>query len=471
MGTAFDTARSANHALAAALPPGAWLTGEACAPYLTDVMHYQGNALGVALPDSVAQLSALVRAAVAHRVTLLPQGERTGLTGAAIPDRSGAQCVVSFTRMKRIRHFDRVNRSITVEAGALLSEVNRHVEAAGLCLPIDLGSDPCVGGLVGANAGGSRLVKYGSTRHNVLGVEAVLADRDGSVLDLLAALRKNNVGLDLKQLFIGAGGANGLISAVSFSLAPIERSSHTLLIALASYEAATSSLMAFEAAFGELLSAYEFISATALRRVAAAFSHITTPFADSDAACFVLVEIASGMPGLDSLLEARALEVVEALVDNHAVLDAVFAQSERFWRIRDSLPLAVAQDALPLSFDISFTRGALAPFLVETAQWFAAQHPSLGYYEFGHFGDGGCHLIIAIPLALIEQYGPMRQIVLRRELYQRVLRHGGSFSAEHGIGPGNVAYYRKFVPPVVQVASGIVQRALDPHALVGRVQY
>lgn len=189
---------------AAALPENASLTGSACAPYLTDVMQTSGVALGVALPESTAYLSELARSAFAHGVRLIPQGERTGLCSAAVPDRSAKQCVVSLARMNRVRDFDPPNRSITVEAGMRLSELNRHAVAAGLYLPIDLGSDPSVGGLIGSNAGGSRLLKYGDVRRNVLGLEAVLADRDGTVLDMIAPLRKNNTGLDLKQMFTSA---------------------------------------------------------------------------------------------------------------------------------------------------------------------------------------------------------------------------------------------------------------------------
>ena len=138
---------------------------------------------------------------------MIAQGARTAV-GAAVPDRSGTQCVVSFDRM-RARAFDAANRSITVEAGVRLSDINRVAAEAGLCLPIDLGSDPTAGGLVGANAGGSRLIKYGDVRRNVLGVEVVLADAAGTVIDALAPLRKRNAGFDVTQCFIGANGANG----------------------------------------------------------------------------------------------------------------------------------------------------------------------------------------------------------------------------------------------------------------------
>lgn len=167
------------HALAAALGDG-WLEGAACEPYATDVMHHGGVPLGVARPASTVDVRALVRAAVAHRIALVAQGARTGLVGAAVPDRSGTQCVVSFERMRAVRAFDPANRSITVEAGVRLSDINRIAGEAGLCVPIDLGSDPAAGGLVGANAGGSRLIKYGDVRRHVLGVEVVLADEAGT---------------------------------------------------------------------------------------------------------------------------------------------------------------------------------------------------------------------------------------------------------------------------------------------------
>ncbi|WP_175743093.1 FAD-binding oxidoreductase [Burkholderia ambifaria] len=458
------------HALAAALGDG-WLDGDACEPYATDAALHGGTALGVARPASTAETSTLARVAAAHRIALVAQGARSGLVGAAIPDRSGTQCVVSFDRMRAIRAFDAANRSITVEAGVRLSEINRTAGEAGLCLPIDLGSDPAAGGLVGANAGGSRLIKYGDVRRNVLGVEVVLADAAGTVIDALAPLRKRNAGFDVAHCFIGANGANGLVTAVSFALAAIERSSCAVFVAFASYDAALAGLLAFERAFGELLSAFEFMSATAVRCVAAACADLRIPCATDAAACHALVEIATGMPGLDALLEARALETLEALAGERVVLDAACGAAERFWRIRDALPVAVAQEGIPLSFDVSFPRGALAAFVTGAEQWLADAHPSLRCHEFGHFGDGGCHLVVSIPHDQAQRYGPLQQVALRGALYDRVARAGGCFSAEHGIGPVNVAYYRKHVPAAQRQLAGAVQHAIDPLGLIGRVRY
>ncbi|KWF77033.1 lactate dehydrogenase [Burkholderia cepacia] len=461
------------HALAATLGDG-WLDGasaEACEPYATDVTQHGGLALGVARPASTADTSALARVAVAHRVALVAQGARTGLVGAAVPDRSGTQCVVSFDRMRAVRAFDAANRSITVEAGARLSDINRVAADAGLCLPIDLGSDPAAGGLVGANAGGSRLIKYGDVRRNVLGVEVVLADAAGTVIDALAPLRKRNAGFDVTQCFIGANGAHGLVTAVSFALAPVERSSCAAFVAFASYDAALAGLLAFERAFGEMLSAFEFMSAAAVGCVAAAFPALRIPFEADAAACYALVEIATGMPGLDGLLEERAIATLDTLAGERVVLDAACAPAERFWRIRDALPVAVAQHGIPLSFDVSFPRGALAAFVADAEQWIAAAHPSLRCHAFGHFGDGGCHLVVSIPHAGAERYGPLQQVALRGALYERVVRAGGCFSAEHGVGPVNVAYYRKHVPAAQRELAAAVQHAVDPLGLIGRVRY
>ncbi|WP_338641936.1 FAD-binding oxidoreductase [Burkholderia pyrrocinia] len=458
------------HALAATLGDG-WLEGASCEPYVTDAALYGGVALGVARPASTADTSALARIAAAHRIALVAQGARTGLVGAAVPDRSGTQCVVSFDRMRAIRAFDPANRSITVEAGARLSDINRVAAEAGLCLPIDLGSDPAAGGLIGANAGGSRLIKYGDVRRNVLGIEVVLADAAGTVIDTLAPLRKRNAGFDVTQCFIGANGANGLVTAVSFALAALERSSCAAFVAFASYDAALAGLLAFERAFGELLSAFEFMSAAAVGCVAAAFPALRVPFAANDAACYALVEIATGMPGLDALLEERALATLDALANERVVLDAACAPAERFWRIRDALPVAVAQEGIPLSFDVSFPRGALAAFVTGAEQWIADAHPSLRCHAFGHFGDGGCHLVVSIPHDSAQRYGPLQQVALRGALYDRVARAGGCFSAEHGVGPVNVAYYRKHVPTSHRQVAAAVQHAIDPLGLIGRVRY
>jgi len=455
----------------AVLPEGTLLTGDACAPYETDVLETHGKAVAVALPSSREEVQRLVQVAHRHRVALVPQGNRTGLVGGAVADASSRQCIVSFRRMSRVRAFNALNRSITVESGLRLSELNRFAEEYDLHFPVDLGADPAVGGLVATNAGGSRLLKYGDVRRNVLGLEVVLADDAGTLLDMAKPLRKNNTGLDLKQLFVGGNGALGLVTAASLALTRVEQSRFSVFAAFRDYEAAAEALPLFESVFGELLGSFEIMAADALRAVLEAFPTLSMPLSPSCAPCFALIEVVSGMPGLGEVFEQRGLEALQKLAADGRVVDATVGAAERFWRIRDSLPVAAVRDAVPLTFDVSFARDSLVPFLRDLAAWLERAHPRLRRYEFGHFGDGGCHIIVAIPHACATDYPAMRQIALRSAIYERVSAHGGSFSAEHGIGPMNMAYYRKLTSPSERTTSAAVQTALDPHHVLGRCRY
>ncbi|POZ60344.1 FAD-binding oxidoreductase [Chromobacterium alticapitis] len=456
---------------ASLLPPGALLRGEDCAPYQADASGCRGQAAAVLLPDSTETVSALLRAAARHRARLVPQGNRSGLVGGAVPDGSGRQAVLSLARMRRLREFDPLNRSAVAEAGLSLSELNRQLEPHGLWLPIDVGSDPATGGLVGANTGGSRLLRHGDARRNLLGLEVVLADGQGSVLDLTAPLRKNNAGIDLKQLFIGSGGALGVVTAASWDLKRLDASQLTLFAALPDREAALVALDAFEQHFGETLSAFEVMGAPALNATLRQFPALRHPLAGSVAGCYALVEIASAMPGLDALLQERAEALLASLHERGLILDAAFGQAERLWPLRDSLPLALAAAGTPLSFDVGLPRSRLPAFLSAAERWLTAEHPALRLYDFGHFGDGGCHLIVLLPRGMAAGYGPAKLAMLKSALYQLVADHGGGFSAEHGVGPLNAAFYRKFTCPAAQGLAAGLQRLLDPAAALGRHRY
>ncbi|WP_258019370.1 FAD-binding oxidoreductase [Pseudomonas chlororaphis] len=453
------------------LGQSAVLTGVACAPYESDIANGRGCAAAVILPASTEAVSELMRIAVHHGIRLIVQGSRSGLVGSAIPDNSGTQVVVCLSRLHRIREIDPVNRTVIVEAGTLLSELNRQLQQHELYFPVDIGSDPTIGGLLGANAGGSRLLKHGDVRHNVLGVEVVLADEHGTVVQSLAPLRKNNSGLDLKQLFIGTGGAFGIITVVTLELKCRDQSTQSLFMALPNQAAALDVLQAFERDFGDMLCAFEVISQSAIAITLRNFPTLRHPLAQSTADCYALVEIASSMPGLQAIFAQRTEQLLESLYREAKVVDATFSHPETFWPLRDNLPLAIAQEGIPLSFDIAFSRSRLVAFCEEAAQWLRREHPLLQLYEFGHFADGGCHLIVLLPHAHVAQYGIAKIVALRSAIYQRVAEHQGCFSAEHGVGPVNAAYYRKYTPPKVQELSRAIQQLMDPQALLGRYRY
>ncbi|POA97036.1 FAD-binding oxidoreductase [Chromobacterium sinusclupearum] len=453
------------------LPTGALLRGEACQPYEADASSCRGQAAAVLLPDDTATVSALMRAAVRHRVRLVPQGNRTGLVGGAVPDGSGRQVVLSLARMRRLRAFDPLNRSAVAEAGMALSELNRLLEPHGLWLPIDVGSDPAIGGLIGANTGGSRLLRHGDVRRNLLGLEIVLADEQGSVLDLLAPLRKRNAGIDLKQLFVGSGGALGVVTAAAWDLKRRDASVLTLLAALPSRAAALDVLDACEQRFGEMLSAFEVMGESALMATLRHFPALRHPLAESAAGCYALVEIASAMPGLDSMLQEQAETLLATLLQRGLLIDAAFGRPDSLWALRDSLPLALAAEGLPLSFDVGLPRSRLPAFHAAAERWLADEHPALRLYDFGHFGDGGCHLIVLLPRECAAGYSPARLAMLKSALYRLVADHGGAFSAEHGVGPLNAAFYRKHTSDAAQELAAGLQRLLDPAAALGRHRY
>ena len=447
------------------------LTGDACAPYETDVMQYRGRAAAVVIPQDTQAVSTLMRLAVRHRIRLVAQGNRSGLVGGAITDNSGKQVIVSLSRMRQVREIDPLNRTVIVEAGALLSELNRKLETHSLYFPIDIGSDPAIGGLIGANAGGSRLLKHGDVRHNLLGIEVVLADDNGTVVQLLAPLRKNNTGLDLKQLFVGTGGAFGIITAATLELQRIDQSTQSVFVALPDHATALEVLQAFEEHFGDLLCAFEVISEAALAITLRNFPTLRHPFGQSSARCYALIEIASSMPGLHALFAERTEQVLEQLYESARVVDAVLGHSSSFWPLRDNLPLAIASEGIPLSFDVAFSRSRLVAFREQAAQWLQHEHPLLQLYDFGHFADGGCHLIVLVPHAHIAQYGIARLVAVRSGIYRLVSENGGSFSAEHGVGPVNAAYYSKHTTPKVQEISRAMQQLMDPQAVLGRYRY
>ena len=447
------------------------LTGDACAPYETDVMQYRGRAAAVVIPQDTQAVSTLMRLAVRHRIRLVAQGNRSGLVGGAITDNSGKQVIVSLSRMRQVREIDPLNRTVIVEAGALLSELNRKLETHSLYFPIDIGSDPAIGGLIGANAGGSRLLKHGDVRHNLLGIEVVLADDNGTVVQLLAPLRKNNTGLDLKQLFVGTGGAFGIITAATLELQRIDQSTQSVFVALPDHATALEVLQAFEEHFGDLLCAFEVISEPALAITLRNFPTLRHPFGQSSARCYALIEIASSMPGLHALFAERTEQVWEQLYESARVVDAVLGHSSSFWPLRDNLPLAIASEGIPLSFDVAFSRSRLVACREQAAQWLQHEHPLLQLYDFGHFADGGCHLIVLVPHAHIAQYGIARLVAVRSGIYRLVSENGGSFSAEHGVGPVNAAYYSKHTTPKVQEISRAMQQLMDPQAVLGRYRY
>ena len=433
-----------------------------------------GRALAIARPASVAELRAVVRYCFAHDLKMMPQGANTGLVGASTPDLTGDQVVLSLDRLRGIEAVDVHNRTAIALGGTRLSALNRAVGQHELFFPIDLGSDPSLGGMVATNTGGTRLLRYGDVQRNLLGLEVVLADAEATVLSDLTGLRKDNSGIDLKQLFVGTSGSFGIVTRVQVELHRVPRQSATALV-VPVIHAAVPELVAFlEAHAGEFLGAFEGMSANAMSAALVHNPRLRNPFSGGALPEYaVLIELVSNMPAERfDLAELLAQILARAMGGDHALVkDASFGRSEDFWGLRHSISDGVRAAGKIIAFDISVPRSQLPALRSDLVGLMREQYPQLRVCDFGHCGDGGDHFNLVWPhdagaydAAIVEN--------VRQLIYDRVVRKfGGSFSAEHGVGPHNMAYYKRYTSAVDRALGTRLKGMLDPKGLLGSVNF
>jgi FAD/FMN-containing dehydrogenase len=347
------------------------------------------------------------------------------------------------------------DRAVTAGAGVLLSAVTDAAAPYGLGLPVDLSSDPSVGGVVATNAGGARVLRHGDVRRRLLGVQVVLADEDATVLGDLRPLRKKNDDVRVADLVVGSAGLHGVVTAATLELAhlPIERAT-ALVVPAGPLVAVCAGL---ERSLGPALGALELVSGAALRLTVEHVESVADPFPGSEPAEVLLVEVllveTEGEQARDRLL--AALEELGPLLD-----DAVLMPPERAWGLRHSVSEALARTGTVLGLDVSVPRGAISEVRAEVADLVRRTAPGATLADFGHVGDGGLHLNVV----LAEDTDAAG---LRSAVYDVVERHGGSFSAEHGLGPANVERWRQQSGPGAMAALAAVKHALDPYGLLG----
>ncbi|MFM1871934.1 MAG: hypothetical protein RL398_1356, partial [Planctomycetota bacterium] len=349
----------------------------------------------------------------------------------------------------RTVEIDGAARTALVDAGVTLSQLNEAAAAHGLWFPIDLGADPQIGGMVATNTGGTRLLKYGDVRHNLLGVEAVLGD--GRVLTQLNSLRKNNTGLDAKQLFVGTFGVFGMVTRAVVQLAPLPKQRACALVACTSGAAVVALLGDLERDLGDSLSAFEVMSDAALGAVFAHHGELRRPFAELPAYS-VLVEASTTLPGesidLAAVLEDRLGAHFEVAGDG--VADAVFGKGEEFWHLRHLISESLRSAGKMLAFDVSVPRSRLPEFTAAVAALLVAEVPFVRLCDYGHWGDGGTHLNLVWAESAADR--PHAELVafLQDRIYElAVVGYGGSYSAEHGVGPHNQRFYDRYADPLV----------------------
>ncbi|MCJ8140047.1 FAD-binding oxidoreductase [Falsirhodobacter halotolerans] len=436
------------------------LTGAGIAPYCRD-WHgdVQSDAVAVLRPRSTAEVAACMRAAAALGLGVVPQGGNTGLVMGAIPDAPAAQVVLSLERMTRIRALDRDDFSAVVEAGAVLEEVKTAAAAAGLFFPLSLGAQgSCrIGGNVATNAGGVNVLRYGMMRDLVLGLEVVLPD--GQVFDGLSRLRKDNRGIDLKQLFIGAEGTLGVVTAVSLKLLPAPEQVATALVALPRLEDVMTLYRRARRDCCDLMSAFEFMPPLAMDLAREAMPDLPIPMTGH--AAYALIEIAgSGLVDAGGLME----RFLEGAFEDGLALDGVIAQSgtqaANLWAIREGMNLGQAARGRHLRTDISVPLSRLADFVAEAEAAVLAALPGSLCVSYGHVGDGNVHLnVLPDPSSPAEP-----QILAAKKIVNAVLdRYAGSISAEHGIGRLKREEFEARLPEVNRRLLAAVRQAIDPH--------
>jgi FAD/FMN-containing dehydrogenase len=439
-----------------------------CEPYLRDHRRlYQGQAVAVARPGSVAQISRLLAFCNGERIGVVPHGGNTSYCGGATPDESGQQLVLSLERLNQVRGLDTANYSLTVEAGCILQRAQQAADAAGLFFPLGLGSGgSCqIGGNLSTNAGGTSVLRYGMMRDLVLGLEVVLAD--GRVLDGLTALRKDNTGYDIKGLFLGAEGTLGVITAATLKLFPKPLAHATAFVAVADVEAAVALLSQLRAASGDRISSFELIPRIAVELTTRHIEGARDPL-DAAHEWYVLCELSSARAGdnLDEVLE----EALGAALAAGTVRDAVMARSEReraaLWKLRETIPEAQRRDGASLKHDISLPIGALADFVRRAGAYLATHVPDGRLVAYGHVGDGNLHFNLNQSPGADAHTFLAREAAIKRAVHDLVRECGGSFSAEHGIGRLKVGELERYASPVELDLMRAVKRAFDPNGIM-----
>lgn len=438
------------------------------AAYGTGARYDVGQPAFVLRPATTDAVSDAVSYCVRHELALVPQSGNTGLVSGSTPDMTGRQVVLSLDRLTGVFALDRVNRSLTVGAGLRLSEVNRRLEDDGLQFPIDLGADPRIGGMLATNTGGSRFLKFGDVRRNTLGLTVVLADEAGTVLHLGGGLRKNNTGIDWKQLFIGTSGALGVVTECVLNVEPLPRQVATAFLVPRDPDAVPGILLALEQYLGTYLSAFEGMSRNA---VAAALDHVPSlrnPFQGGHVPDYlILVEISRSWEPRDGeqTLDA-ALEEVLALLWEQAdapLADAFIGPPAEMWALRHALSEGVKHAGQLIAFDVSVARGDIMRFCQQMKATLETDHPDVKVCDFGHIGDGGVHFNLVIGRQSPHFRDAAYERTLRDLIYAVVVEDfDGSFSAEHAIGRKNQIYYDAYTPDTIKGMAAGLKTLLSP---------
>lgn len=440
-------------------------------PFLTDHRKlFRGITPLVLRPATTTEVSRLLKVCNDNNVGVVPVGGNTGYCGGTAPSADGSQVVISMARMKKIRHADARNNTLTVEAGCVLAEVQQAAINVERLFPLRLGSEgSCqIGGNLSTNAGGTAVLRYGMMRDLVLGIEVVLAD--GRVMNDLNALRKNNTGYDLRNVFIGAEGTLGIITAATLKLFPLPRTHFTAMIALRDTQAAVDLLSVMRAASSDTLATFELMPRVALELV---FRHIDgthDPF-EKQHPWYVLLEASSALTGSsmsDVLTAALANAQQQGLIAD-AVIAGSESQRDMLWRIREAIPEAQRVDGGSIKHDIAVAISDLPHFVQEATVLCNRIAPEGRVVSYGHLGDGSLHFNINTPAqtdAAARDAFMAKAGDLHRAMHDLVAQYHGSISAEHGIGLIKRDELERYKDKVALQLMHAIKHTLDPNGIM-----
>jgi FAD/FMN-containing dehydrogenase len=434
------------------------------APFLTDWRkRYTGRARAVVRPATTAEVAAVVQLCGQTHTPVVPQGGNTGLVGGGTPDASGRAILLSLGRMNRVRAVDPVNNTITVEAGCPLQRVQEAAAAAERLFPLSLAAEgtATIGGNLSTNAGGTQVLRYGNARDLTLGLEVVLPS--GEVWDGLRGLRKDNTGYDLRDLFIGAEGTLGVITAACLKTYPQPKGEGTALVAVRSVDDALGLLELAQAAAGPVLTGFELFSDFCLQLVERHFPPHRSPFA-ARSPYYALLQLSDheSEAHATALLQEIAATAIERGLAGDAALAQSRAQARGLWALREFISEAQAAEGRNIKHDISVPISAIARFVAETDALLAGHLPGIRMVVFGHLGDGNLHYNVSPPAGVDDGAFAARQTDVYRWVHDQVARHGGSISAEHGIGQLKRDENRRYKSTVELALMGTIKASLDP---------
>ncbi len=431
--------------------------------------RYKGSSLAVVFPGNTEEVSGVVRLCHKQRIAIVPQGGNTGLTGGAVVMPGQMAILLNLSRLNQIREIDVRNNAMTVDAGCILANIRSHAEEHRRLFPMLLGSvGSCeVGGLVSTNAGGTGVLRYGNMRELVMGLEVVLPD--GEIWHGLRALRKDNTGYDLKQLFIGAEGTLGIITAAVLKLFPLPSASATAMIALTSVEQAVDLLRFLQEQVGQRIEAFEILSKSQIEIVLKHGHGVSSPMA-LDYPWYVLIEIADSATNWNPVSQMEG--ALEAAMEADLVLDAVVAssdaQAQRIWELRHTISESNKRAGFTVSNDTSVPISRLPQFIDNVSARITAEIHDAVLCHAGHIGDGNIHVIAILSR---EKY-PTAQAceaaaaTINFIVHEESVALEGSISAEHGIGRMHVERLERFKPALDIQMMRHIKQTFDPYNLM-----